>query len=96
MVLTATREQVLAMGLILGADRERHGAMIRNCENAFTAGRNEWPRTLGRHTVSPPTGFINTPRVPRTEVEPKASLLQLHVVVIKDVVMGIKDAVVRC
>ena len=58
MVLTATREQVLAMGLILGADRERHGAMIRNCENAFTAGRNEWPRTLVA-SYREPTNWIH-------------------------------------
>ena len=31
------------MGSILGADREQHGAMIRDYENDFTAGRNDWP-----------------------------------------------------
>ena len=46
MVLAATREQILAMGFLLGADPERYGAMTCDYESAFTAGQNEWPRTL--------------------------------------------------
>jgi hypothetical protein len=45
-VRAEARERALAIGLLLGADRNRHGAMIREYENAFTAGRDEWPRTL--------------------------------------------------
>ena len=58
--------------------------MIRDYENAFTAGRNECP------TVCLPTGNMNnTTRVSRTEM--KVSRLQLRVVVIKDEVVAIKE-----
>jgi len=45
-VQTLVKDRMLATGFILGADRFRHGSMIRNFENAFTTGRNEWPKTL--------------------------------------------------
>jgi len=46
MVSAATRERMLAIGFLLGADRSRHGNMIREFENLFVAGLDEWLKTL--------------------------------------------------
>lgn len=43
---SVVKDRMLATGLILGADRVRYGSMIRSFENAFTTGRDEWPKTL--------------------------------------------------
>lgn len=40
------RERMLATGFILGCDRTRYGSMIRDFENAFTTGKNMWPKVL--------------------------------------------------
>jgi len=46
MINNLARERMLAVGFILGADRSRHGGMIREFENAYTAGRDEWLKTF--------------------------------------------------
>ena len=46
LVKDTTREYYLSIGFILRADRSRFGAMIRDFDNAYTTGRNEWPKSL--------------------------------------------------
>ena len=46
LVKDTTREYYLSIGFILRADRSRFGTMIRDFENAYTTGRNEWPKSL--------------------------------------------------
>jgi len=45
-VSAASRERILGIGFIAGADTVRCGTMLRSFENACTAGRDEWPKTL--------------------------------------------------
>jgi len=45
-VTALSPDQMLGIGLVLGADRSRYGTMVRSFENAYTAGRDEWPKTL--------------------------------------------------
>ena len=40
------KDRMLATGFALGADQARCGSMVGSFENAFTTGRNEWPKTL--------------------------------------------------
>ena len=45
-VIALSRDRMLGIGLTLGADRSRYGTMVRSFENAYTTGRDEWPKTL--------------------------------------------------
>ena len=45
-VTAASRERMLGIGFIIGADRTRYGNMLRSLENAYAAGRDEWPKSL--------------------------------------------------
>jgi len=45
-IKTVAQERILATGFILGADHGGYASMIRSLENAFTSGRDEWPKTL--------------------------------------------------
>jgi hypothetical protein len=40
------RDYTLGAALILGADPERYGSMLRGLKNASLAGRDEWPKTV--------------------------------------------------
>ena len=41
-----SKEHVLEVGLLIGADPNRYVPMIRASENAFTTGHEKWPNTL--------------------------------------------------
>ena len=45
-VVTKTKDRILAIGFILGADKGRYSGMVRGFENAYTTGRDEWTKTL--------------------------------------------------
>ena len=45
-VVTKTKDRILAIGFILGADKGRYSGMVRGFENTYTAGRDEWPKSL--------------------------------------------------
>lgn len=45
-LLDKTKDRVLAMASILGADSNRCKTMMCSLENACTVGRDEWPKTL--------------------------------------------------
>lgn len=47
-ILAETKERTLAVGFILGADQYRYGSIVTSLENAHTAGRDEWPKSLAR------------------------------------------------
>ena len=42
----AVRDYTLGTALILGADPDRYGSMIRGLKNATLAGRDEWPKNV--------------------------------------------------
>lgn len=45
-IAKAVNEYTLATALILGADPDRYGGMLRQLKNATLAGRDEWPKTV--------------------------------------------------
>ena len=45
-VTEAVHEYSMAAAFLLGADPNRFGTMLRDYENGFTNGRDEWPKTL--------------------------------------------------
>ena len=45
-ITEAVHEYTMAVAFLLGADPARFGTMMREYENAFTNGHNEWPKTL--------------------------------------------------
>ena len=40
-VVTKTKDRILAIGFILGANKGRYSGMVRGFENAYTTGRDE-------------------------------------------------------
>jgi len=45
-ITEAVHEYTMAVAFLMGADPARFGTMMREYENAFTNGHNEWPKTL--------------------------------------------------
>ena len=45
-VATKTKDGILAIGLILGADKGRYSGMVRGFDHAYTTGRDEWLKSL--------------------------------------------------